>query len=53
MLTGHANGEVPGSAGAALTGLLTLAEPVLDADDDRGPADIPVPRKYGGHGECG
>lgn len=49
-LTGHADSEVPRSR-AALAGLLALAQPALDAEDDRRPADIPVAREDGGHGQ--
>lgn len=49
--TGHADGEVARGAAAALAGVLALAQPALDAEDDRGPADVPVAREDGGHGQ--
>lgn len=51
ILTGHSNAEIAGRRVAALTRVLALAEPALDADDYGGPPDVPVPREDGGHGK--
>lgn len=50
--TRHPDAKVPRRA-AVLLGDLALAQPALDGEHERRPADVPVAHEDGGHGEGG